>query len=1627
MRKLTLALFVCLLLTNISFSQSNNYNWITPNKTYLKLFINDDGMYRINKVDFENAGVSTGGLDPRTVKVLYKGSQLPIFFQGEDDGTFDNSDYFDFYGKRNYGGPTPHRDGFSNAVVYTVNEYYNLYSDTSSYWVEWGGDNGLRMEKSVFVSPNNFPDNYFYKHVHFEKDVFYNLGETTNPNSDYRYFSNEIVVGEGWFWRFLTTSESFEDTTYINDLSASGGLCSLKVFIKPVSFTNVIPEPEHRIEVKINDVVIDTLYRNNLDRIDTTITFASSFLTNNISNKVTFHYIPLGNEYFFPGIFIDFFDLYYPRDFAIRNNSLLITSKGSDTASVKYTATGHNAGNQTNIYDIINNIRIENSTSSSGNLTFTGKGNSTFRIINDNITKKPARIIQRSVRDLVNTNNEADYLIVYNKIFESQAEQLKNHRVSFDNFRVYNAEMQDIYDVFNYGMEDPVALRYFVKYVHENWKTPQLKYVCLFGRASLDPKKSNPGNSYTNNYVPTYGNPPSDGYFVNFNIGTYTYYHQISIGRVPVYTVTEAQDAVNKIVTYDQQPPDVWWKKYIAITGGGTRAEQLSFQNKSNNLINQYITNPKPSMNVSKIYRNDSTGYITYNYKDSIKREIDKGALIINFIGHAAAQDWEIGLENPNTLENGNKQPLVLSFTCYTGKNAEPNLRSFGEEFFLLPNKCAIGFVGTTGWSFSGVGDNYNEQILRNFSVDSIRRIGDLVTYASKRLSADSNSFAPRNTINCYTLLGDPATSLLMPPKPEFDIKQNDFALSNSFPSLGEEIKLSVYPKNLGTYVDTVSIRFQLRKNGIQTDRKDTLIRTFSFQDTISHFFAIDSSGNYSMSVIIDPYRSYPQKFYNNDSIAIPITLRNLSYVPVKPLDNAVLSSGTFTFTGLNPTISETTGNEKIILQIDTNRNFNSPALQTFASNSIVGITTSFNVTLPVQISNTLYFTRTNAVINLDSSGWSETRSLIYDPSISDNKDQLTDSTYTVMTMKPEQYNGSNLSNVNYTNDTGFTLNHYIGDLYVKSFGSNANEASYFIINQLSYYSDGGGNTGYNFAKVRKYNGQIKDIKNFRMNSPSSSDSLLTFLNTYDSTEYIMAYYCSYVPGMDSIRQDAKNKLKEFGSIFADSLTIEFGEDNFNTWAFIGSLGAAPEQNCEKYNRYRNTGTQMPLDCQIEPSFQNASGSVAAEFGPSDNWKSFSWNRIIFPESNIKVNVYGVDSENNSNLIYEGLTSNSLVNIDTLNSSIYPKIRLEAVAEIDSSLGTQSPVFQTFTVNYVPPAELLPDVNSFTGTDTTVLEGDSVSFSVNYYNVGFIEAPVLINKWYAVIGQSQRILSLDTVFTPLMVDSMNTSVIKFSTAGMRDPKLGSDTVELFFETAIAGGRNELFSYNNAAITRFIIQGDTADPVMEVTYDGLKILNGDFIQANPVINLQFFDNSSMVISDTSSVKIYRYVNNGYQYVPYYVNGEKNPVIDISFPDNNFLQATVVYTPRNLEKGVQKFRYVARDITGNFADSIINEVLVDDNFRITDIANYPNPMKTETDFIFTLSGYNNPTSCIVKIFTVAGRVIKEINAPANIGYNSIHWDGKDNDGDYIANGVYLYKFILQEDSQTETTTQKLVVLR
>ena len=1620
MKNIFLLLIICITLTNKTFSQGN-YNWITPNKTYLKLFVNTDGIQRINKSDFTNAGINTTNIDPRTVKVLYKGSQIPIYFQGEENGIFDDNDFIDFYGKRNAGGLTPYLDANTNSTVYTKDEYYNLYSDTSVYWVDWGGSNGLRMQRSDYNSPLNYTDLWFYNKLHFEKDTYYYLGETTNPNSDFRYFSTEKVIGESWYWKSLTTEETLEENFQINDLYSVAQLCSLKLFVYPRSFTNTVLN-EHQLIIKINNNTVDTLKRDNLKRFDTTIVFSSSLLANNAQNTISIKYLPLNNTAFTPLVDVDFFELSYPRDFTIRNNFISINLTGSDTTSKKINLPGHNSSNQTNIYDIKNNLRIEAYSSNAGVLTFTGKSNSSFEITNSVITRKPFKIVSRQVKDLVSGNNGADYILVYHKLFESQSEQLRNHRAEFNGYRSFKAEIEDIYDVFNYGMESPVAVRNFTKNAYDNWQLPKLKYICLLGRASLDPKKSIASSAYYQNLVPTYGNPPSDGYFANFNIGTFTYFHQISVGRLPVYNVSEAQNVVNKIISYDLQSPEKWWKRFIFITGGPDRNQQITFQNKSNSLINQYIAPPPISGAVSKIYRNDSTGYITYNYKDSIKREFDRGAMIVNFIGHAAAQDWEIGLEDPNSLNNGGKLPLVLSFTCFTGRNAEPNLRSFGENFMILPNKCAVGFVGTTGWSFSGAGDSFNEFILKNFSRDSVRSIGDMVSFASKTMSRDSNSFSIRNTINCYNLIGDPATDLLLPKKPEFDLTQNDYFLSNPFPALGEIIKLTVLPKNLGTAIDSLRIRFNLKKSGVIVDRKDTLIRNFYYLDTLNHFFQIDSVGNYDMTVVLDPEHSYDQKFYNNDSVTFPLTLRNLSFVQLKPLNNALLKTTEFKFTGLNPNVDQSTNSIKIILQTDTTANFSSPVLQTFVNSNISGVQSVFNVNIPVQELNTVYFLRTNAVINNDSSGWSDISKVIYNPGVSSDIKNASDSAYTIYKLKPGQFSESDLLNVSYSPE-GFVLNKFTGNLFIRSYGSSGDQASLFTINSINYYSDGGSNTGLNIAKVKKLTGKASEIRNFRMSSPSSSDSVLTFLNTFNNTDYLMAYNASYVANADSLRPNAISKFAEFGSRYIDLILLGW----FDSWAFYGYLGADTTQTCESYHLL-SAGGWVPVTCQINPVFQQTTGSISQTFGAAYKWKSFSWEQFLNPNSSITFDVYGINRDNTGTLLYQNITNNELVNIDTVNASSYPNILLNANLAIDTISGLNSPVFKSMNFKYYPPSELVPDNNSFSGTDTAVQEGDSVSFRVNYYNVGYKDVQKYISKWYVKNQGTERILKADTIYNVLKIDSMRSAEVKFSTAGLRESKSPVDTIDLYFETTLADNENELFAFNNIAITQFAVAGDSINPDMDITYDGKKISNGDYVQAKPEIKLQFFDNSSMVISDTSNIKVYKFNSQTqlYNYIPYYINGVKNPVIDISFPDNSFLQATVFYRPV-LTKGEHKFRFVSSDISGNLADSVLNTVVVDDKMTILDMANYPNPMKTETNFMFTLSGELNPSSCKLKIYTVTGRLIKEINAPAAVGYNNIFWDGKDTDGDYLANGTYLYKFVIQGDSQTETSIQKLAILR
>jgi flagellar hook assembly protein FlgD len=123
-------------------------------------------------------------------------------------------------------------------------------------------------------------------------------------------------------------------------------------------------------------------------------------------------------------------------------------------------------------------------------------------------------------------------------------------------------------------------------------------------------------------------------------------------------------------------------------------------------------------------------------------------------------------------------------------------------------------------------------------------------------------------------------------------------------------------------------------------------------------------------------------------------------------------------------------------------------------------------------------------------------------------------------------------------------------------------------------------------------------------------------------------------------------------------------------------------------------------------------------------------------------------------------------------------------------------------------------------------------------------------------------------------------------------------------------------------------------------------------------------------------------------------------------------------------------MAKDASGYLIDSLGFEksFFVKKDAQLLYVYNYPNPFKDNTYFTFKISQI--PDELKIKLFTVAGRLIKEINVPSsqlNYDFNRIPWDGRDDDGNLIANGIYFYKIILSKNGKTETTTQKIAIFR
>ncbi len=258
----------------------------------------------------------------------------------------------------------------------------------------------------------------------------------------------------------------------------------------------------------------------------------------------------------------------------------------------------------------------------------------------------------------------------------------------------------------------------------------------------------------------------------------------------------------------------------------------------------------------------------------------------------------------------------------------------------------------------------------------------------------------------------------------------------------------------------------------------------------------------------------------------------------------------------------------------------------------------------------------------------------------------------------------------------------------------------------------------------------------------------------------------------------------------------------------------------------------------------------------------------------------------------------------------------------------------------------------------------------------------------------------------------------------------SDTtgrIELYFQ----GGGSDGSGYTTNVIvggTDTTAKNNHVGPHITIYFDSTNFRNGDVVSQNPMLFVDLSDSNGINLSDEAVGHTLEATFDGVQSVnlaPFYVGNV-----------DSYQEGTVKYpVTLSLAPGEHSVTVSAFDVFDNGADtSATFDIESSTQLSITNVYNYPDPFTSSTAFTFQRNGgVGEPINVKIKVYTLSGRLIRTID---NLGiitgddtFVKIPWDGLDDDGNRLANGVYLYKVIAAtvDGSQTSEALGKMAVLR
>ncbi len=214
--------------------------------------------------------------------------------------------------------------------------------------------------------------------------------------------------------------------------------------------------------------------------------------------------------------------------------------------------------------------------------------------------------------------------------------------------------------------------------------------------------------------------------------------------------------------------------------------------------------------------------------------------------------------------------------------------------------------------------------------------------------------------------------------------------------------------------------------------------------------------------------------------------------------------------------------------------------------------------------------------------------------------------------------------------------------------------------------------------------------------------------------------------------------------------------------------------------------------------------------------------------------------------------------------------------------------------------------------------------------------------------------------------------------------------------------------------------DLSPPTITITVDGKVIQDGEIFSKSPVFNINISDDNAIDITKIE----FSLCGEGEELKPL---DKKDYTISSS---NDLKKADIIY-PTQLMNGTYLIQVKAVDTSGNVSfltssESIPMRFIVNEKVEVTEIMNAPNPFSDTTVFSYYLT--QPADKVVIKIYTLRGKLIKVIEQDSpRWKYNEEFWNGRDENDNKLASGVYLYKFTVYSENRKMEKIGKLAIIR